>query len=66
MTKRFIQTKDLPKTLWCDDSKVMSLPAMLVDQWKKLLEANNLDDMALIEAEKGFVGGITKEELINI
>jgi len=62
MAKRFIQTRDLPKTLWCNDSKVMFLPAMLVDQWKKLLEVNNLDDMALTEAEKGFVGGVTKED----
>ncbi|NOR70565.1 MAG: hypothetical protein GQ532_12870 [Methylomarinum sp.] len=40
MAKRFIQTRDLPKTLWCNDSKVMSLPAMLVEQWVKLLKVN--------------------------
>jgi len=62
MTKRFIQTKDLPKTLWCDDSGVMTLPAMLVERWKELLTENNLEEKASEKAEKGFVGGLSKED----
>jgi hypothetical protein len=60
--ERFIKKEELPESLWCKDKGIIKLPGLLVQKWKVLLEQNNLTELAKQKAEKGFVGGITKEE----
>jgi hypothetical protein len=62
MAERFIKTEDLPKSLWCQEKKVMNLPEMLVSQWRTLLEKNNLLETAKKEAPKGFTGGMSEKD----
>jgi hypothetical protein len=62
MTKRFIQIDDLPKTLWCKNTKLLFLPPMLVDSWKSLLLKNGLEEMAKTKVDESFVGGVSKED----
>ncbi|QTH63338.1 hypothetical protein J1N51_11435 [Psychrosphaera ytuae] len=60
--ERFIKKEDLPNSLWCKDRKIIKLPNLLVEKWKLLLEDNNLSELATKKADKGFIGGISKEE----
>ena len=62
MTKRLIQKEDLPQSLWCENTKVMSLPLLLVNLWKDLLAKNDLQELAKRPAPKGFEGGMSKDE----
>jgi hypothetical protein len=60
--ERFITKEELPQSLWCSDRNIIKLPELLIQQWKLLLNKNNLLELAHQKAEKGFIGGITKEE----
>jgi len=62
LKNRLIQASDIPKNLWCPISQKLSLPDDLVQSWKSLLNQNNLLELALQKAPKGFEGGISKEE----
>jgi hypothetical protein len=59
---RLISNESLPDSVWCSNSSEMRLPDNLVSSWKKLLINNNLEGLAKTPAEKGFVGGISKED----
>ena len=65
MTERFIKTEDLPRSLWCQEKKVMNLPEMLVSQWITLLEKKNLLEKAKTKAPEGFTGGMSEEDTNN-
>jgi len=60
--ERFIQKSDLPSSLWCNKSKIMSLPPLLVEHWKSLLVNNELYNLAKKSAPKGFEGGMSKDD----
>lgn len=62
LKNRFIKTKALPDSLWCDKSENIILPNHLVNLWKELLNENSLLDLAKEKAPKGFEGGISKED----
>ncbi len=60
--ERFIQKYDIPSSLWCNKTKIMSLPPLLIEHWKKLLVANDLDELAKMPASNGFEGGESKDD----
>ena len=62
LKKRFIRAKNLPSSLWCDESEHILLPNKLVELWKQLLTENELMDLAKKKAPKGFEGGMSKED----
>jgi hypothetical protein len=59
---RLIQKKDIPSSLWDSDKNILKLPPQLVAEWGRLLDKNNLREMAETVAPKGFEGGISKED----
>lgn len=62
MKTRFIDSGDIPSSLWCAESEHIVLPAKLVEIWQYLLEENNLLSVAKENAPSGFIGGISKED----
>lgn len=60
--ERFIKKEELPESLWCKEREIIKLPNLLIDKWKLLLDQNDLTELAKQKAEKGFIGGITKDE----
>lgn len=60
--KRLIQPHDIPSTLWDNKNQLLHLPSPLINEWKKILDQNNLLEKAHQPARKGFVGGVSKEE----
>lgn len=62
MNQKFIQKEDLPETLFSKKDETLKLPEMLISVWRNLLEENNLLELAKTKADKGFEGGVSKED----
>ena len=60
--EKFITKEELPDSLWCQKKEVIKLPSLLIQRWKSLLQDNDLLELANKTAEKGFIGGLSKED----
>jgi len=62
---RLIPVEMIPNSLWNRENSILYLPPQLISCWEMLLDKYQLRDKAMIEAPRGFEGGMSKEDTDN-
>lgn len=62
MTNRFVPPDKIPKTLWSQELKKLTLPELVVRSWFRIITRESLEALAKQKAPRGFEGGVSKED----